>query len=254
MNPGRSIFVDAHLPYLPELQIAARIQGDGDPLLLINGMTRPLQSWDAFTALLRGRKVISFDVPGVGDSLTPGRPLSIVELATLAVTVLDAADVASADILGYSHGGAIAQELAHDAPDRVRGLILAATSCGVGATPGTSRDIVRSLGRSLEGQPWPLPDPLGLLWQSLAVSNWSSIPFLGSISAPTLVVCGSRDRVVPPSNSRVLAGRIPHAALMTLPGTGHDLQREGPATALAKAVERFLSGALSSTGTQRTAG
>jgi pimeloyl-ACP methyl ester carboxylesterase len=234
------MLLDVHLPYLSGLQVAMRVQGEGDPLLLMNGMTRPLESWDPFTRVLRGRTLISFDAPGVGASPTPVRPLCIVELATLAVAVLDAADAADADVLGYSHGGAIAQELAHDAPDRVHALILAATSCGVGATPGSRQDILRSLGRSLEGQPWPLPDPLGLLWQSLAVSNWSSIPFLGSISAPTLVVCGSRDRVVPPSNSRVLAGRIPEATLTKLPGMGHDLQREDAARALATVVDHFL--------------
>lgn len=215
------------------------VQGKGDPLLLINGLTRPLQSWDPFTSELHGRTVVSFDAPGVGDSPTPLRPRSIAELATLAVAVLDAAGFANADVLGYSHGGLVAQQLAHDAPARVRGLILAATSCGVGATPGNRADILHSLGSSLNGKPWPLPDLLGLLWQSLAVSNWSSIPFLGSILAPTLVVCGSRDSVVSPSNSRVLARRIPDASLVMLPGRGHDLQRGESAKALARIVADF---------------
>jgi pimeloyl-ACP methyl ester carboxylesterase len=239
MSSVRSIFVDSHLPCLSGLQIAMSVQGKGDPLLLINGLTRPLQSWDSFAKELHGRTVVSFDAPGVGGSPTPLRPLSIAEIATLAVAVLDAADVTDADVLGYSLGGAVAQQLAHDAPQRVNGLILAATSCGMGATPGNRADILRSLGKSLDGKPWPLPDPLGLLWQSLAVSNWSSIPFLGSIQAPTLVVCGSRDSVVPPSNGRVLAGRIPNASLFMLPGRGHDLQRGDSAKALARLVEDF---------------
>jgi pimeloyl-ACP methyl ester carboxylesterase len=79
-----------------------------------------------------------------------------------------------------------------------------------------------------------------MFWQSLAVSAWSSIPFLGGIQAPTLVVCGSRDRVVPPSNSRILARRIPGAALHMLPG-GHDVQRGESAVELANLVEDFLS-------------
>jgi pimeloyl-ACP methyl ester carboxylesterase len=78
------------------------------------------------------------------------------------------------------------------------------------------------------------------LWQSLAISSWSSIPFLGAITAPTLVVCGTHDRVVPPANSRVLAGRIPNASLVMLPG-GHDLQRPEPARQLARIVEHFLT-------------
>jgi pimeloyl-ACP methyl ester carboxylesterase len=239
MSTTRSIVVDSHLPWLSGLRIAMSVQGTGDPLLLVNGLSRPLQSWDPFTAELAGRTVISFDAPGVGSSPTPLRPLSIAELAIVTAAVLDAAGVAEADVLGYSHGGAVAQQLAHDAPQRVAGLILAATSCGVAATPGNSKDILRHLGSSLDGKPWPLPDPLGLLWQTLAVSNWSSIPFLGSILAPTLVVCGSRDSVVPPSNSLVLARRIPNATLILLPGRGHDLQRSESARALARAVSHF---------------
>jgi poly(3-hydroxyoctanoate) depolymerase len=239
MSPAQTILVDSHSLCLPELRIAMSVQGKGDPLLLINGLTRPLQSWEPFISEMPGRTLVSFDVPGVGGSPTPVRPLSIAEIATIAVAVLDAAGLADADVLGYSHGGAVAQELAHSTPERVRGLVLAATSCGVGATPGNSRDILRSLGSSLDGKPWPLPDPLGMLWQSLAVSNWSSVPFLGSITAPTLVVCGSRDSVVPPSNSRVLAGRIPNASLIMLPGRGHDLQRGDSARALAGVVGDF---------------
>ena len=239
MRPSRSLSIESHLPFLSEQRIAISIAGQGDPLMVINGLSRPLQSWDPFAAELHERTVVSFDAPGVGSSPTPPRPLSIAELSTLALAVLDAADLNDADILGYSHGGAIAQQLAHDAPERVSALILAATSCGVGATPGNAADVIRHLGQSLDGKPWPLPDPLGLLWQTLAVANWSSIPFLGSIQAPTLVVCGSRDSVVPPSNSKVLSRRIPHATLVTLAGRGHDLQRGDSAKALARVVNRF---------------
>ena len=239
MSPTQSIVIDSRLPCLSRQRIAMSVQGKGDPLLLVNGLSRPLQSWGPFSSELKGRTVVSFDAPGVGGSPTPIRPLSIAELATLAVAVLDAAGLAEADVLGYSHGGAVAQQMAHDAPERVSGLVLASTSCGVGATPGTTTDILRHLGSSLDGKPWPLPDPLGLLWQTLAVSNWSSIPFLGSIQAPTLVVCGSRDSVVPPSNSQVLARRIPHTTLVLLPGRGHDLQRGDSAKALARAVQNF---------------
>lgn len=240
MRSAGSIFIDSQLPYLPELRIAMRVQGKGEPLLLINGMTRPMESWNAFTAELHGRTIISFDAPGLGGSPTPVRPLSIAELSTLALSVLDAAGFAGADVLGYSHGGAVAQQLAHVSPGRVHRLILAATSCGVGSTPGRRRDIFRTLGGPLEGYPWPIPDPLGLLWQSLAVSSWSSIPFLGAITAPTLVICGSRDRVVPPANSRVLARRLASSSLVMLPGKGHDLQRAESAREFARITETFL--------------
>ena len=221
------------------LQVAMRVQGEGDPLLLINGMTRPLQSWEPFIQELPGRKVVSFDAPGVGASPTPVLPFSMPGLAEIAVAVLDAAGLDDADVLGYSHGGAVAQQLVHDQPGRVRRLVLAATSCGVGATPGAGRDGFRGLRTPTVANAWPRADVMGLFWQSLAFSNWSSIPFLGSITTPTLVVCGSHDRIVAPANSRILARRIPGASLVMVPA-GHDLQRPGVAKALATVVERFL--------------
>ena len=221
------------------LRIAMQVVGEGPPLLLINGMTRPMQSWEPFTRELTGRTIITFDAPGVGGSPTAVLPLSIAGHAAVAVAVLDAAGLADADVLGFSHGGAVAQQLARDVPDRVRRLVLVATSCGVCATPSRGRAILRSLQTPADSA-WQFADALGVLWQSLAISSWSSISFLGAISAPTLVVCGTSDRVVPPANSRVLAGRIPGAFLVMLPA-GHDLQRAEHARALARIVDDFLT-------------
>jgi pimeloyl-ACP methyl ester carboxylesterase len=217
-----------------------RIEGEGAPLLLINGMTRPLQSWEPFTAELSGRLVVSFDAPGVGVSPTPVLPLSITGLADLAVAVLEVAGLQSADVLGYSHGGAVAQQLAADAPGSVLRLVLAATSCGAGALPSDGLAMRHRLGTPRDDTRWSSGDAWGIFWHSLAFSSWSSVPFLGAIAAPTLVVCGSHDRVVLPANSRVLAGRIPGASLVMLPG-GHDLQQPEPAKSLAGVVQEFLS-------------
>ncbi|HZJ05517.1 MAG TPA: alpha/beta fold hydrolase [Nocardioidaceae bacterium] len=220
------------------LDVRIRVQGEGEPLLLLNGLTRPLESWEPFAEALSGRTIVSFDAPGVGGSPTPILPLPISMLAGLAASVLDDAGFATVDVLGFSHGGAVAQQLAAQASSRVRRLVLVSTSCGVGATPG-SQDALRARTPS-EAHPWPRPDALGLLWNSLAISTWSSIAFLGAIRAPTLVVCGERDRVVPPVNSSMLARRIPGADLVML-SAGHDLQRRGPARLLVETVEPFLA-------------
>ncbi len=216
-----------------------RVQGEGEPVLLLNGLTRPKESWGPFAQALSRRTIVTFDAPGVGGSPNPILPLSIVRLAGLAASILDAVGLAHADVLGYSYGGAIAQQLAVDAPTRVRRLVLVSTSCGIGATPGGPYAF-GSLRPSPEQNSWPRPNVLGTWWQSLAISTWSSIPFLGSIQAPTLVVCGARDRVAPPANSALLARRIPGADLVLLPA-GHDLQKRGPARMLADTVGPFLA-------------
>jgi poly(3-hydroxyoctanoate) depolymerase len=237
MTSPRTIAFDSQLLDVHGLRIRMRVEGDGEPVLLLNGLTRPLESWGPFTESLRGRTLISFDAPGVGGSPTPILPLPISSLATLAAAVLDEAGVDRADVLGFSHGGAVAQQLAVTAPARVRGLVLVSTSCGVGAT--ASQSVLNASRQRSDPRSWPKVDAVGALWHSLAISSWSSIPFLGAIRAPTLVVSGSRDRVVPPVNSILLARRIPDAELVMLPA-GHDLQRRGPAGPLAVRVAEFL--------------
>lgn len=237
-QPG-SVRVESRRLCFQGLEIAMQVAGEGPPLLLINGMTRPLQSWKHFALELTGRTIVSFDAPGVGGSPTALLPLSMAGHAALAAAVLDAAGLAEADVLGFSHGGAVAQQLARDVPDRVRRLVLLATSCGVGATPSRGRAMMRTVGSAADEIPWQFADVVGLLWHSVAISSWSSISFLGAISAPTLVVCGTRDSVVAPANSRVLARRIPGASLVMLPA-GHDLQRADHAKALVRIVEDFL--------------
>jgi pimeloyl-ACP methyl ester carboxylesterase len=219
------------------LEIATLTQGSGPALLLLNGLTRPYESWAPLVASLPGRRIVTFDLPGIGRSPTPAAPLSIPALARVAMQVLDAADVESADVLGYSHGGLVAQQLAIAVPPRVRSLVLVATSCGVGGTPGP---YLRNGFAPVElTNGWPTPNALAMLWQLFAVGTWSSIPFLGAITQPTLIVQGAGDRLVPPENASMLARRIPGARLSTLPG-GHDLQRPDRAPLLARVVEEFL--------------
>jgi poly(3-hydroxyoctanoate) depolymerase len=240
--------VDSHTFVLSigGLRIAARSTGSGDPVLLLNGMSRPMDSWALFAGALRDRTVIAFDAPGVGASETPVVPYSMPMLADVAARVLDAVGIQKADVVGYSHGGAVAQQLAVGHPTRVNRLVLLATACGVGAVPGRPSDVTQILLTPNRGTRWPRPDPLGLLWQLLAISTWSSIPVLGCIDVPTLVVCGEHDRAVPPANSRLLAARIPDARIVTIQA-GHDLQKPGAAAVVAELVEQFLDSQTSMT-------
>ena len=166
------------------LGVAARATGSGDPVLLLNGMSRPMASWAYFADALQDRTVIAFDAPGVGASETPVVPYSMPMLADTAARVLDAFGIEKADVVGYSHGGAVAQQLAVGHAARVNRLVLLATACGVGAVPGHPRDVTQLLLTPNRETRWPRPNPLGLFWQIAAISTWSSIPVLGCIAAP----------------------------------------------------------------------
>jgi poly(3-hydroxyoctanoate) depolymerase len=237
VTSGRSTN-DVRLRVTRGLRVRVRVQeGSGTPLLLLNGLTRPLESWGRVVDLLPERTLVTYDAPGVGRSSSPLLPVTVAMLADIAASVLDQCGLGTVDVLGFSHGGAVAQQLAVSRPERVRRLVLASTSCGAGATVSTS-----SAWRAgnWDARPWPRPGLRGLLWNSVAVSTWTSIPFLGWLECPTLVVCGAYDRVVPPLNSALLARRIPDASLVTL-AAGHDLQRPAPAGALVAVAEPFLA-------------
>jgi pimeloyl-ACP methyl ester carboxylesterase len=206
-----------------------RVTGTGPPLLLISGLTRDLEAWDHLTRCIQGRTVITYDAPGIDG--TPARVMTIRSLAEYAAKVLDEAGVESADVLGFSHGGAVAQQLAHSHPGRVNRLILAGTMCGLGGVLG---DI-----RALAAMRQPGTDWWAAHYRTMALTVWSSLPFLGRLTQPTLVVVGERDRVCPVANSRILADRIPDAQLVTV-DAGHDLQDEEVALELAWHVQTFL--------------
>ena len=166
------------------LRIAVRTTGSGDPVLLLNGMSRPMASWAFFAGALRGRTVVAFDAPGVGASEIPVIPYSMPMLSDVAARVLDAVGIEKADVVGYSHGGAVAQQMAVGHPTRVNRLVLLATACGVGAVPGHPRDVTQILLTPNRETRWPRPDPLALLWQIAPSQPGPASPFSAASMHP----------------------------------------------------------------------
>jgi poly(3-hydroxyoctanoate) depolymerase len=115
--------------------------GTGPPLLLITGIGASLDLAAPFERELngRGQRTISYDAPGVGESTQYGWPRRMRGVARTAERLLDTLGCGAVDVLGVSLGGVVAQQLAHQAPDRVRRLILAATGPGLGGVPGSPR-------------------------------------------------------------------------------------------------------------------
>ena len=110
---------------------------DGRPLVLVNGIGAGIETWKHLRAALGPQLTIVVDIPGTGGSSTMWWPVTMRELARI---VLEAAAQVvpedNLDVLGYSFGGAVAQEMARLAPERVSGLVLAATNVGWGSPPG----------------------------------------------------------------------------------------------------------------------
>ena len=118
------------------LRLRVRVEGSGDPLLLVMGLGGNVEMWGPLVGAMDGRQTIAFDAPGTGESDLPRRPLGMSGLARLVAKLLGELGYDRVDVLGVSFGGAVAQQLAIQHPERVRRLILAATTYGLGAVPG----------------------------------------------------------------------------------------------------------------------
>ncbi|MGZ6721968.1 MAG: alpha/beta fold hydrolase [Solirubrobacteraceae bacterium] len=240
-------------------------------MLLVMGLGMTATGWwRTIPVLARGFTVLSFDNRVVGRSGRPPGPYSMAQMAGDAVAVLDAAGVEAAYVYGVSIGGMVAQEIALRRPERVLGLVLAAT------TPGR-----RACRRARRRDACVLP-PRGQMPAEEAV--WASVPYnyaartrrdggqriaedvaqrlrfpiepepyvaqlaaalghdaydrLGAVSHPTLVVHGAEDRKVHPDNARLLAERIPAARLQLWEQTGHLFFTDEPS--IDPAVSDFL--------------
>jgi poly(3-hydroxyalkanoate) depolymerase len=239
------------------------------PLLLANGIGASLETFDSFVAALDPRiEAIRFDVPGVGGSPLPARPYRFATLARLLTGLLDQLGHDSADILGISWGGALAQQFALTARGRCRRLVLVATGPGMLMVPGSPRVLARlatprrytdpGYTREIAGElyggsarqdierlvgvlhPWTRVGPArGYLYQLAAGAGWTSLPLLPLIRQPALILAGDDDPIIPLVNARIMAGLIPRARLHVYRG-GHVELVLRPAL-LAPVISGFLS-------------
>lgn len=231
-----------------DADIAYDIAGVGDPLLMIMGLGADSKMWMLQTpSFAEHLRCITFDNRGVGESSAPDGPYSTEQMAGDALAVLDALEVERAHVLGISLGGAIAQQVALKAPERVRSLVLAATWAE--QNPYTAR--MARVGRIIAGlghealvrasMLWLFtpavmienakfvddvealalqfaPDPDAFLRQLDAVEGHDVAAGLASLAVPTRVMVARRDIMVPPELGRRVATLIPDADLVELEG------------------------------------
>ena len=238
------------------------------PLLLCNGIGVSLEVLQPLVdALDPERGVVRFDVPGVGGSALPPTPYPIAGLASWVAALMSKLGHRDFDVLGLSWGGGLAQQLAVQSRKRVRRVVLVATGTGFlmvpahpsvlakMATPRRHRDPAYArriaadiYGGSMRTDPEKGAKLLhavtrsgpkrGYYYQLAAMTGWCSLPFLGLIRQPTLVMGGTDDPIIPAANPRMQARLIPHARLHLYDGGHLDIVTE--ADELAPVVERFL--------------
>ena len=252
-------------------RIHYEVHGRGEPILLIMGLGSNAYGWYRTLPWIAEKyQAIAFDNRGTGRSDTPSGAYSIVQMAADAAAVLDAAGHKTAHVVGASLGGMIAQRFALSFPERLRSLILVCTMPGGINAHRASEKVMTALieggedpstiyrrnawflygdetrhhhpGRieeDLEQRARIPTQPTGYFGQIQAAMEHDAWEELPSIGAPTLVLHGEADLLVPTANGELLARRIPGAELVLVPGAGHMLQTDG-GDLVREAVLRFL--------------
>ena len=264
------------------IRFAYRDVGSGEvPLVLFQHFRGNLENWDSalIDALTQNRRVVTFDYVGVGGS-TGQTDHTIAEMARGTVAFLDAMQLAEVDLLGFSIGSFVAQEITLTRPALVRRLVLASSAPqGAAGMHGWAKEVMDGVGI-------PQPPPEGVLAvffapsatsqdagkQSLqriygarkqdrdvdttwatrlaqydAVCSWGEpnhalLQRVSAIDCPVFIANGDSDPMILPHYSHLLAGLIPQAKVKIYPDSAHGFLFQH-ATEFAADVEAFLSGA-----------
>jgi pimeloyl-ACP methyl ester carboxylesterase len=252
------------------VRIAWERRGSGAPVVLVHGLGYARWGWEPVAdALAEGFEIVLLDNRGIGESDAPPGPYTAAEMAEDVLSVMDAAGLDSANVVGTSLGGMIAQELALTAPERVRRLVLVCTTPGgpnAAPMPAVTSHLIAeaptleplvALRRFVENALAPNPSeeiverilqhrlataqpPAAWAAQAAAGAGFDAWERLPGLAMQTLVLHGTDDVVVDPRNGDLLVERIPNAALGRFEGCGHLLFWEQPQH-FVSAVGEFLS-------------
>jgi pimeloyl-ACP methyl ester carboxylesterase len=253
------------------IELYYREDGRGRPVLFIQGLGVDHRGWAGVTRPLARRfRCISYDNRDVGRSALVEAPYGVLDLADDALGLLDALDIAQADLVGVSMGGVIAQEIAIPHPERVRRLVLVTTYTSGDPRGSAIFGSQAMLRRTLSHEEycratfWSVYSHQDYrregfidemvrrtaandLWQPqdayerhvAAVTSANTEGRLGQIAAPTLILAGAEDILTPLRFSSLLAREIPDARLEVIEGAGHGMIWSCPEVVV-EHVERFL--------------
>jgi pimeloyl-ACP methyl ester carboxylesterase len=268
------------MPYvqLKAVRLYYESSGRGEPVVLVPGFGNGLWIWfRQIEELARKFRVVAFDPRGVARSEGRDEPFSVGDLAGDVAELLGALRLDGAHIVGASFGGFVAQEFALAYPELTRKLVLACTSYGglrhVSPPAETLRAIASTKGLNTEERVRenlllafspdylrseaeevaritklraenPVPEYV-YQRQLQAAIGFDAAGRVGAIKAPTLVVTGDADVIVPPENSRNLAAAVPGATLRVVEGGSHTffIERAAEFNCI---VADFIDGSLES--------
>jgi pimeloyl-ACP methyl ester carboxylesterase len=266
--------------HVGDIDIAYKMFGKGDPIILFNGASDNMDAWDpSFLAgISSNHTVIVFDQRGIGNTTAGSKPYIIEQLANDTAGLLDALKIPKADVMGYSLGSWIAEQLTMMHPDKVNRLIpkppeflklqsdvvnksqnnipitaeeiksLVSASLGSGwikLHPESLENIpanITSLQQLKPGLPPEIANNQNDVGKRWDAPNWNGVcDELAKLAKPTLVITGTDDdRYQPYVNSLKIVEKIPGAWLVQIQNAGHAVMDQYP-DEISKILQTFLS-------------
>jgi len=259
---------------LTDVRCYYEVLGSGDPLLLIPGLGTTCALWDSVAIeLANSFSVIVLDNRGIGQSIPKRSPKTLEDFSTDLVELMDHLQVARAHVLGLSLGGMIAYQVASDHPSRVDRLVL--VSCTHRFSPYL-REMARLLGHALRYFPQDVfqrtvkllgtsPEYLDAhvddIERKIATARESTAPrssvgkqlwclarhdrddgWGNPVAAPTLVIAGEQDHLIPACYARRMAQQIRGSEFMVVPECGHNPFDEKPDVVIPRITEFLMRG------------
>jgi pimeloyl-ACP methyl ester carboxylesterase len=244
-----------------DIQMYYEVHGEGFPLMMIAGLGANVDWWDPrwIQGFSEEFKTVAFDNRGAGHTDVSDEEYSIALFADDTAGLMDAMGISRAHVLGISMGGMIAQDLALNYPEKVQKLVLCSTSCGGAKSIPVSQEVLTVLmtdrsalsPEEIARTMIPLlvtedflrnnPELAELAIQQMvkapisnkaymrqlkAILNFDTCARLSQIKAPTLILQGKRDILVPPENASMLDEAIPNAKLVYFENSAHGLLEE----------------------------
>ena len=260
-----------------DIEIAYKTFGRGEPILLISGSGNVMDVWPPYflKVLAKGHKVTIFDNRGVGNTTEGTKPFSVKQFANDTLGLMNVLGIEKADVLGFSMGSFVAQQLVITYPERINRLVLYGSSCGghegIPQNPKVISILTDFVNNRTKDASAFLEVTFPLQWikenpnflesipktsetilsstvkkqfeinEHWLSTNWSGIcDLLQKVTKPSLIITGIEDEAVPSGNSLILVDKIPGSWLVQIEGAGHGLMYQYPKT-FTEIVETFLN-------------
>jgi pimeloyl-ACP methyl ester carboxylesterase len=250
-----------------------KINGTGPPILLINGFSVSMNNWNAtlINNLSKNHNVIMFDNRGIGNTTNGTKPFTIHQFAQDTIGLMSALNISKTDIMGFSMGSYIAQDIALTNPEKINKLVLYAPVCGGSESTPLHENLTKITLNSKNAKEFyhglvPLIFPKEIIKNNQSVIDYIANKFpvntamdtirnqfsalyswnykgvcdqIKNINSPTLIMVGTKDILNPPPNSLMMAEKIPDSWLIRIQGGGHAIMSQN-VSKIATVIDAFL--------------